>query len=35
VTEPGCAPLRDAVTLGPRSRVLLVATEGITGGGSQ
>jgi diaminopropionate ammonia-lyase len=30
-TEPGCAPLRKAVGLGPDSRVLLVATEGATG----
>jgi diaminopropionate ammonia-lyase len=28
--EPGCAPLRERVRLGPRSRVLLVATEGPT-----
>ncbi len=29
-TEPGCAPLREAVGLGPASRVLLIATEGPT-----
>ncbi|HEY4347175.1 MAG TPA: pyridoxal-phosphate dependent enzyme [Gaiellaceae bacterium] len=32
-TEPGCAGLREAVRLGPRSRVVLVATEGLTSGG--
>ena len=30
-TEPVCAGLRDAVALGPGSRVLLIATEGRTG----
>lgn len=29
-TEPGCATLRNAVALGPNSRVLLIATEGPT-----
>jgi diaminopropionate ammonia-lyase len=29
-TEPACAALREAVALGPDSRVLLVATEGAT-----
>jgi diaminopropionate ammonia-lyase len=29
-TEPACAPLRAAVGLGPRSRVLLLVTEGPT-----
>jgi diaminopropionate ammonia-lyase len=28
--EPGCAPLRAAVGLGPRSRVVLIASEGAT-----
>lgn len=31
-TEPGCSALRDHVGLGTGSRVLLVATEGLTGG---
>jgi diaminopropionate ammonia-lyase len=31
-TDPGCEELRRSVTLGPASRVLLVATEGPTGG---
>ena len=31
-TDPGCEPLRRAVDLGPGSRVLLIATEGRTGG---
>lgn len=31
-TEPGCEPLRRSVGLGPGSRVLLIATEGRTGG---
>lgn len=30
VTDPACAQLRDAIALGPASRVLLVATEGPT-----
>ncbi len=30
--EPGCAELREAVALGADSRVLLIATEGPTGG---
>jgi diaminopropionate ammonia-lyase len=29
-TEPGCAALRDAASLGPESRVVLIATEGPT-----
>jgi diaminopropionate ammonia-lyase len=29
-TEPGCAELREAIGLGPGSRVLLIATEGAT-----
>jgi diaminopropionate ammonia-lyase len=32
MTEPACEELRDAVGAGPASRVLLVATEGRTGG---
>ena len=31
VTEPHCAELREALSLGPDTRVLLVATEGPTG----
>jgi len=30
--DPSCRPLREAVELGPDSRVLLIATEGRTGG---
>jgi diaminopropionate ammonia-lyase len=30
VTDPACARLREAVGIGPRSRVLLIATEGPT-----
>jgi diaminopropionate ammonia-lyase len=30
VAEPGCAALREAVGLGPSTRVALVATEGPT-----
>ena len=30
VSEPGCAALRGAVSLGPQTRVLLIATEGPT-----
>jgi diaminopropionate ammonia-lyase len=30
--DPSCRPLREAVELGPHSRVLLIATEGRTGG---
>jgi diaminopropionate ammonia-lyase len=30
VSDPGCASLRDAVGIGPDSRVLLIATEGAT-----
>jgi threonine dehydratase len=32
MTEPACAELREAVAAGPGARVLLVATEGRTGG---
>jgi diaminopropionate ammonia-lyase len=30
ITDQGCSPLRDAVCVGPDSRVLLIATEGPT-----
>jgi diaminopropionate ammonia-lyase len=29
-TEAGCAPLRESIGLGPATRVLLIATEGVT-----
>jgi diaminopropionate ammonia-lyase len=32
-TDPRCAELRGHVRLGPETRVLLIATEGLTGGG--
>jgi diaminopropionate ammonia-lyase len=33
-TDPRCAGLREHVRLGPETRVLLIATEGLTGGGA-
>jgi diaminopropionate ammonia-lyase len=34
VTEPSCGPLRDSAGIGPRTRVLLIATEGPTDPGA-
>jgi diaminopropionate ammonia-lyase len=35
LAEAACGPARDALALGPRSRVVLIATEGPTGSESQ